>query len=528
MQFYAVFPGLCLAILLTALESSILGIALPSITASLDSGALYIWALNGYYLAVAVVQPVYGQCADILGRRIPMTAALVSFTLGSGISGGAVSIEMLVAGRVIQGVGGGGIMVMVYIIIADLVPLRFRQKYTAITMSFFALGMFVGPIIGGVIVTKASWRWIFYLNVPIGGVALILVSFFLKLKHDRRGATLANLKRIDWLGNGILTATVASILIALTWGGTLYSWKSSNVLAPFLVGLAGLVIFALHQVSFSPSPITPSRLFSHRASLIGFAISFLHGVILTWVGWMLAAYFQALKECTPLQTGVNVLALAILFPPSGIIGGLVIAKTGRYKPLLIAGLALIPLGAGCFTTLNPESTTGMGVGFQILLAVGLGLTMQAALPAIQATLPEEDVALATAAWGFVRSFGFIWGAAIPAAVFNSRVDSLLGQISDPGVRQLLARGGAYEHATRKFITSFNDSPELKRDILNLYTLSLRETWQVLIGFAAVAFLLSLCIPEVPLRKTLETKFGLKEGGEDCKSGKGHEGEGIEG
>lgn len=222
-KFYAVFPGLCFSMLLSALETSVIGTALPTIVSALYAGPLYIWTVNGYFLSMAVVQPLVGQVADIFGRRIPMLVSLALFTLASGLCGGANSIEMLIAARVMQGIGGGGISVLVSIIVADLVPLRYRQKYMSIVMASFALGTFIGPIVAGVIVTTISWRWVFYINLPVAAIALVLIFLFLRLESPRKGDALPLAASLDWLGSIILTAAVVSILIALTWGGTTYS-----------------------------------------------------------------------------------------------------------------------------------------------------------------------------------------------------------------------------------------------------------------------------------------------------------------
>ncbi|KKP05568.1 hypothetical protein THAR02_02294 [Trichoderma harzianum] len=510
LQFYAVFPGLCFSILLVALDTSIVGTALPTIVSSLGSGALYIWIVNGYFLSVAVVQPLAGQMADIFGRRIPMLAFLALFTLGSGLCAGASSTEMLISARIIQGLGGGGISVLVSIIVGDLVPLRYRQKYMAIVMSFFALGTFIGPIVGGAIVTNVSWRWTFYINLPVGGVALFLVFFFLKVKHPSDGAIIQRLIHLDWSGHVLLSASVVSILIALTWGGTKYPWDSARVLAPLILGGFGLILYLLHQQYASKGPSMPLRLFGNRTSLLGFVLTFLHGIIMSWFSFFIPVYFQVLKEDSPLMAGVNVLALAIPFTPAGIFGGLIVTWSGRYKPVLIVGLALLPIATGCFTLLTAETPTAQWAVFQVIAGLGGGLALTSTLPAIQAPLAEGDLAAATAAWAFVRSFGMIWGGSIPAAVFNSKVDSLTSRIDNAQVRSLLALGGAYEHATRLFITSFNDQPALKAQIISVYTDALQETWYVLLAFACITSPIALFLREIPLRTRLETQYGLDE------------------
>ncbi|KAJ5274014.1 hypothetical protein N7478_009139 [Penicillium angulare] len=509
-RFWAVFPGLCFSILLAGLDTSIVATALPTISADLNTGALYVWAINGYLLTTAAVQPLFGQASDIFGRRLPMLFSIALFTLGSGLCGDAKNTAMLIAARMIQGLGGGGLFVMVDIIVADLVPLRDRQLYMSIVMGTFALGTFVGPIIGGVIITKISWRWIFYINLPIGGVALVLVLLFLRVYYKREGTLAARLKKVDFSGNALLMAAVVPVLIALTWGGTTYTWDSWHVLVPLLIGVAGLAAFFVHQKFYTPEPTMPIRLYSNSTSMLSYLLTFLHGIEMTWLSYFLPVYFQVLIEASPLRSGVDLLAIVIPLMPAGIAGGLIIAKFGRYKPTMVAGYALLSIGAGCLTTLDANSSTAVWVILQIISGIGGGLALTATLPAVQAPLPESDVAIATACWAFVRSFGSIWGAAIPSAVFNSKIDSLLHKISNPEVRALLKRGGAYEHATASFMKSFNGDLTTKNELIEIYTAGLKQAWQVLIAFTVIAVPLALAIKEIPLRKELVTEFGLKD------------------
>jgi EmrB/QacA subfamily drug resistance transporter len=509
-RFWAVFPGLCFSILLAGLDTSIVATALPTITADLNSGALYVWIINGYFLSTAAVQPLFGQASDIFGRRIPMLLSIALFTIGSGLCGGAKDTPMLIAARLVQGIGGGGLFVMVDIIVADLVALRDRQKYMSVIMATFALGTFIGPIIGGVIVTDISWRWVFYINLPIGGTAFVLVFLFLRVHNKREGNLLSRLRRVDLLGNALLMSAVVSVLIALTWGGTLYAWDSYHILVPLLIGVAGLGFFYIHQKYWALEATMPIRVYSNSVSLLAFILTFLHGIEMSWLSFFLPVYFQVLLEASPLKSGVNLLAIVIPLMPAGIAGGLMIAKTGRYKPTMVAGYALLSIGVGCLTLLDTHSSTAKWIIIQIIAGLGGGLALTATLPAVQAPLSESDVAVATASWAFVRSFGSIWGVAIPSAVFNSRVDNLLNTISDPATRKIMKRGGAYQHATASFMASFNDTPSLKQELVEIYTASIKESWQVLIAFAVAAVPIVCFIREVPLRKELVTEFGLDE------------------
>ncbi|CCF38198.1 major facilitator superfamily transporter [Colletotrichum higginsianum] len=437
----------------------------------LHVGARYIWIMNGYFLTTVVVQPLVGQAADILGRRIPMLVSLSLFTLGSGLCGGSTSLPMLIAARLIQGFGGGGLFVMTDTITADLNPLRDRMKYVSMVMMFFTLGSFLGPIIGGAIVDNTTWRWVFYINLPVCAAALSLFSLFLRVNHKREGTIAQRLGRVDYSGNFILVCAVVSILIPLTWGSTTSSWKSWHILLPLLVGFAGLIFFGGHQ---GKSPVSPSCLSGSTATCLvlwatGLPSCTLHGIVLSWLSFFLPVYFQILLESTPLQSGVKLLAVVIPLAPAGMAGGIAIALTGHYKIVIVADFVLLSIAVGCITTLDANSSTAVWIVFQVLAGLGGGLSLTATLPAVQAPVPESDVAIATAAWAFARSFGAIWDAAIPSAVFDFRFDELFHLIPEPSVRDLLAHGVAYEHAIRLLIEQFDAQPVLKEQVIHVYT-----------------------------------------------------------
>ncbi|KAJ5478331.1 hypothetical protein N7530_003840 [Penicillium desertorum] len=510
-RFWAIFPGLCIGGLLSALDTTILSTVLPTISHELDSQELYVWAINGYFVSQTAVQPLYGQVANIFGRRWPMILSVALFALGSGLCGGASSTEMLIAARVIQGLGGGGINVMTEIIVADLVPLRERQQIMGIVFTAFAVGTFIGPVVGGAIVDNTSWRWVFYINLPLCGVTLILMLLFLHVNYDRQSTVTAKLKRVDFAGNAILITSVISILLALTWAGTTHPWKSWRTIVPLLLGFAGMVAFLVYQGSrWCLEPTMPLRLFANRTAAITYVLSFLHGIILYWVSLFLPVYFQSILEATPEKSGIDLFASVIPMVPAAIIGGVLITVTGKYKELLVAGFVLMAVGMGLFTMLDDRTNTVRWVVYQVVLALGSGISLIATLPAVLASLPESDVATATATWAFLRSFGSIWGVSIPSAIFNTRFTDLVGRIASPQLRSVLVGGGAYQLATKTFMESLDNTPVVKAQVVSVYVDSLKLVWQVGIAFAALGVPLSLLLRSLALRNELNTEYGFEE------------------
>ncbi|PKY00811.1 MFS general substrate transporter [Aspergillus campestris IBT 28561] len=509
LRFWLVFVALCVTSLLAALEGTVTSTALPTIVAELHIGDDYPWVSNAYFLTTACFQPLYGQLSNVLGRRYPMIFSVVLFILGSGICGGATSAAMLIAGRAVQGIGGGGINMLIDLIICDLVPLTQRGAYIGLLFVVFAVGTSLGPFIGGAIVNNTTWRWVFYLNLPIGGVGLILLIAFLQVNYNREMSIGQKMKRVDYLGNLLLVGAIVSILIALSWGGTRYPWSSGHVLAPLIIGLLGIPAFVLFQGSaLVKEPTTPLRLFSNRTSVIAFFNTFMHGLLSFWILYMLPVYFQAVLQSSPERAGVQLLPTVVSMIPVAGVSGAILSKTSNYKMLHIVGFALLTIGLGTFTVLGPHSSTAAWTLTQMVAAFGAGAVMPVLLPAVQAGLEEKDTATSTALWAFVRSFGIIWGLSVPAAIFNNQFDKFAPSISDSSVRDMLTGGNAYAYASSATINAL--PAQVRAETIDVYSRSLRVVWQVSIAFSGLSFLLCFLEKNIKLRSHLETDYGLKE------------------
>ncbi|RYO94912.1 hypothetical protein DL762_000346 [Monosporascus cannonballus] len=478
-RFWALLSSISLAGLLTALEGTITSTALPSIVNDLGGGHLYIWIVNGYLFAMTAMQPLYGQLANVFGRRWPMLISTALFVLGSGVCGGANNVGTLIVGRIIQGIGASGTTVLTETIICDVVPLRERGKFLAIVMGMIFLGTALGPFFAGLIVQYWSWRWTFYLALPVGGAALLSLFFFLNVRYQKETNLATRISTIDWTGNAIFIVAITSVLLALSWAGVLHPWSSYNVLVPLLVGMAGLAGFLVFEGSrFAPNPTVPLHLFSNRTSVGVFVMTFFHGVITVWQLYFMPVYFQGVLGSSP-------------------------------SPHHYASWAVTLIGLGLFTLLDRDSSTGDWVGFQIVYSMGAGMLVPTLLPALLAPLSESDTALATATWSFVRSFGMVWGTAIPATIFNTRSDELAPKlIQDATLRADISGGRAYEHATSAFLGTL--SPASRVQVTKVFAQSLRQTWLVSLTFAAIGFLSVNLEKEVPMRSELETSYGMEE------------------
>lgn len=420
-------------------------------------------------------------------------------------------MAMLISGRVLQGIGASGVSVLTETVICDLVPLRERGTYMAVVFGMISLGTSLGPLFGGLIVSNGSWRWAFYLALPIGGPALVLLVAFLHVNYDKSNSLATKLGNLDWLGNVVFIGASSSMLIALGWAGAEYPWSSFRVILPLVIGIVAFAGFIMLEGSrFISNPMMPLHLFTNQISAVTFALTFLHGVATMWAFYFLPVYFQGVLGATPYRSGIMLLPSILAIIPFAIIGGLLLTKVGRYKPILVVAFALIVIGFGLFSLLDETSSVGAWVGFQIIESAGAGLAIPTLLPALLAPLTDKDTALATGTWAFMRSFGVTWGIAIAGVIFGSRAEQLAasGAITDPAAAAEFLDGGAYKHATADFLNSL--LVETRAEVVAVQNSSLRRSWQVAIAFAAVGFLLSVVIKEVPLRKELDSEFGMEE------------------
>jgi hypothetical protein len=496
----------------------VLSTALPTIVAQLSINDNYPWVVNAYMLTSAAVQPIYGQLANLYGRRWITLSAIGLLVLGSGICGGAFNGEMLIAGRAIQGIGGGGVNMLIELIICDLVPLRERPKFMGIVFSLFSIGTSMGPFIGGALVQGSTWRWVFYINLPIGGVAFLLFFFFFKVNYKTISFR-QSLGRFDLLGSFLLVTSTVAIVFALTYAGVRYPWSSLRVIIPLVLGIAGLISFHAWEASpWAADPLLPPHLFGNRTSAISFFATFLQAFLFVWVIYFLPVYFQGVLNSSTIRAGVQSLPTVVAMIPFAIVGAQFVERTGRYKPIHFVALALTSVGLGTFSLLKADSSVGFWVGLQLLHISGAGTITTALLPAIQAPLTDADNASSTAAASYVRSYGAIWGLTIPAAIFNNQFAKHSHWIGDANVRNMFGAGNAYSLGTKEFMSSI---PQPTRsEVVSVFVASLRITWIVAAAIAAAGALLTLIEKEVELRTELDTEFGLKaeKSGVDAEGG----------
>ncbi|KAF7309858.1 MFS general substrate transporter [Mycena indigotica] len=503
-RFWCIIFSLAICMLLTAIEFTAVGTALPVIVQDLKADH-FVWVGSAYTLGCTALIPFCGGLAHIFGRRAIMLAAITLFCIGSALCGAARNMNVLIAGRTIQGLGGGAITALNQIILADLVPLQERGSFNGVMALAWGIGGGSGPVIGGSLAQRGQWRWLFYLNLPICGVAAILVTVFLKLKIPNIPLT-EKVKRLDCFGNLLVVASTTSVVIALTWAGIQFAWTSAKVLVPLTLGLLGM--------AFVPKyPIVPISLISTRTAFSGYAQNFLNGIVLSTLSYWLSVYFQACRDAGPTAAGVDGFGLSYTISPSCLLSGLVVQKTLRYRQPLWVGWMLMTIGCALLATLDENSGRSLCYGFQALIGVGLGIIYVVTYFPVLAPIPVSQSGPALAFFTFLRNLALIWGVTIGGTVLQNQLTSRLPA-------DFLAKFPGGTQIAFEVIPTIRQLPQpLKAEVRHAFAKSLQVLWNVLAGISGLGLVVSLSMKHLPLHTSVDTEWGRKqqEGAKDLSA-----------
>jgi EmrB/QacA subfamily drug resistance transporter len=481
-----VFGALMLGMFLAALDQTIVSTALPTIVGDLGGLNHLSWVVTSYLLATTASTPLYGKLGDMYGRKPVFLAAILIFLAGSMLSGLSQSMTELIAFRALQGMGAGGLMVGAQAIIADIVPPRERGKYMGLIGSVFAIASVAGPLLGGFLVESLDWRWVFYVNMPIGAVAVLVVIFRLHLR------TPSQRHAIDWLGAALLTAGVSAIILLTTWGGNEYPWGSPTILALGAAAVALLAAF-VWQERRAAEPIIPLTLFHSSVFRVASTIGFVIGLAMFGAIVFIPLFLQLVYGVSPTSSGLRMLPLMAGLLTASVTSGRIITRLGRYKAFPIAGTAVTTLGLFLLSRLEVGTQPWLASVYMLVVGVGIGLVMQVIVLAVQNDAPARNIGVATSTATFFRSMGGSLGVAIFGAIFASRLGSELARI--PGASGL--SGGANIRPDQVHALPAG----VRHDFLLAFVDALQPVFLVGAGFTAVAFLLAWLLREVPLRST---------------------------
>jgi len=413
-----VLPGLMLALILAMLDQMVVSTALPRIVGDLGGLAHLSWVVTAYVLAATITTPLYGKLGDLYGRKRLLMTAIVIFLIGSALSGMAHSMDQLIAFRALQGLGAGGLMTGVLAAIGDLVSPRERGQYVGIMMAVMMTAMIAGPLVGGYITDSLSWRWIFYINMPVGGAALLYLAFRLHLPR------LKVPHKVDYLGAAVLAVAVTAIVLITTWGGTQYAWGSAVILTLVVVAVAGTAAFLMIERQ-AAEPMIPLHVFRNRNFSLAIGMGFLLGLAMFGAMTFLPLYQQTVQHASPTVSGLLLIPMMIGMTTTSLISGQVTSRTGRYKALPVIGGGIMTVSMLLLTQLGPATSRLTSMAFYLLLGLGMGFLMQITTLIAQNSVDPQDMGVASSSRTFFQQIGGSIGVSIFGVLFTRSLRAAL-------------------------------------------------------------------------------------------------------
>lgn len=495
--------------LVVALDGTILVSVLPVLATDLGGTTVEtFWTGTSYLLAHSVLQPFIASLSDIFGRQELLVPSILFFIIGSIVCAVAHNFTTMLAGRVLQGVGGAGIITLAQIIFADMIPLRQRPKYFTLVLLAWALGSLLGPAVGGLFVERATWRWCFYLNLPILGIALPMALFFLR-KFKVTGteeSLLSKLKSVDWIGNLLFIISTTWFLIAISWGGIQFAWAGWQTLVPLILGLAGIILTILYEHFLASTPFLRRELFPTISATASYLVALLQGLALYMGLYYICFYFSAAHLFGAIRSGASLFpATTFMLPGSAVVSAL-ITRTGKFRWAVWAGFTISTLSCGLFHLFDDKTRTAVWAVCLCLFGVGMGMILSSVNFSVQANVSSEHTGRAAAMYAFMRSIGMSIGVAIGGTVFQNVMKNKLQDLAVPNAEDIAKNAEAYVPQLKQLPIG-----EMRTDVMAAYVAGFRGVWITMTALCGAGLIVSFFIKRGDLDKMLVSKFQVQKG-----------------
>jgi len=483
-----ILGALMLGMFLAALDQTIVATALPTIAGDLHGLNHLSWVVTAYLLTSTISTPLWGKLGDLYGRKKLFQAAIVIFLIGSALSGLSRDMAELIGFRALQGVGAGGLMVGAQAIIGDIVSPRQRGRYMGYFGAVFGLSSVIGPLAGGFITQHLSWRWVFYINLPIGIAALATIAVVLHLPRKRTSHA------IDFLGTALLGAAVTAIILLTTWGGTTYAWGSAPIISLAVAAVVLVALFCWAEVR-AAEPVIPLELFRISVFSVSNSIGFIVGFVMFGAIIYIPLYLQTVHAATPTSSGLQLLPLVCGMLITFTVSGRLVTKWGRYKIFPTVGTAVMSVGLYLFSLLTPSTPLALSSVYMFVLGAGIGCVMQVLVVAVQNAVPRSQLGTATSSSAFFRSIGGSFGVAVFGAIFNNRLAANLPRYLPPIALRAVHGGNVSANPAQLDALP----PAIHQGYVLAFSESLHTVFLIGAPIALVAFVLTWFLKDLPLR-----------------------------
>jgi len=480
-----ILAAVAVMLLLAALDQTIVSTALPTIVSELGGIDHLSWVVTAYLLTSTVVGPLYGKLGDLYGRKRMMEVSVTLFLIGSVLAGMSQSMAFLIGSRAIQGLGGGGLFVLALTVIGDIIPPRERGKIQGMFGGIFGLSSVAGPLLGGYFTDALSWRWIFYINLPLGIIALVVFGLAFKAKGERRQ------HRIDYTGAISLSTALIALVLVTSLGGRTFDWDSTFIISMGALAVIATVLFIWIETR-AAEPILPLSLFRYNNFRVLSGVGFASGAALFGSVTFLPLYLQVARGVSPTESGLMMLPLSLGLLSGATGSGFLMSRTGRYHHLPIMGTAVLTIGMLWLTRLQYDTPMYVVMIMMAVVGIGLGPTMSVTTTAIQNAVPQNMIGVGTAGFTLFRQIGGSLGVSLFGALFSNRLAAGMAEVMPAGVS-----GGGVERLNAKLVASL--PPSIQGKVIEVFTEALHPVFLVGAGLGFAAFLISWLLVEIPLR-----------------------------